>query len=70
MDVTLPLDQMSNAEKLRAMEALWADLSRNEKELESPLWHGQGILQERHEREVSGEGNPGRLGYCEKQVDR
>ena len=29
MDITLPLDQMTIEEKLRAMELLWADLSRN-----------------------------------------
>jgi hypothetical protein len=28
-DAILPLDQMTTEEKLRAMEALWADLSRN-----------------------------------------
>ena len=41
MDITLPLDRMSTAEKLRAMEALWTDLSRNEAELDSPAWHDQ-----------------------------
>jgi hypothetical protein len=30
---------MSVAEKLRAMEMLWADLSRNEATFESPAWH-------------------------------
>jgi hypothetical protein len=53
MDVTLPLDQMSTMEKLRAMEALWNDLSRREAELESPAWHGQ-VLREREERVASG----------------
>jgi hypothetical protein len=49
MDVTLPLDQMTVAEKLRAMEALWADLSRNETEFESPAWHGDVL----HDRETA-----------------
>ncbi len=31
--------QMSRQEKLRPMEVLWADLSREEGELESPAWH-------------------------------
>jgi len=53
MDITLPLDQMSTMEKLRAMEALWNDLSRREAELESPAWHGQ-VLREREERVASG----------------
>ena len=29
MDITLPLSQMTTAEKLRVMEAIWADLSWN-----------------------------------------
>jgi hypothetical protein len=36
MEATLPLDKMTVAEKLRAMEALWADLSRDEAQVESP----------------------------------
>jgi len=54
MDITLPLDQMTTAEKLRAMEALWADLSRHEEEIESPPWHEQ-ILKEREDRVRSGQ---------------
>ena len=30
---------MSRAEKLRAMEAIWADLSRDADQFESPAWH-------------------------------
>ncbi len=37
--ITLPLQQMSQAEKLMALEALWEDLSRNEQAYESPAWH-------------------------------
>jgi hypothetical protein len=54
MDITLPLDQMTIAEKLRVMESLWADLSRNEQEFESPAWHDQ-VLKERDQRVRSGE---------------
>jgi len=36
---------MSRADKLRAMETLWADLSRDEAEIESPGWHG-AVLRE------------------------
>lgn len=36
---------MSRADKLRAMETLWADLSRDEAEVESPGWHG-AVLRE------------------------
>jgi len=54
MDITLPLDQMTIAEKLRVMESLWADLSRDEQQLESPAWHEQ-VLKERDQRVRSGE---------------
>jgi hypothetical protein len=54
MDITLPLDQMTTAEKLRAMEALWADLSRNQENVPSPSWHEQ-ILEEREQRVKSGQ---------------
>jgi hypothetical protein len=46
MKTTLPLDSMSTAEKLRAMEAIWEDLSHNEEQVESPAWHEQ-VLKER-----------------------
>ena len=39
MAVTLPLKRMSRRDKLRAMEALWEDLSRDEAEVASPDWH-------------------------------
>lgn len=56
MSVNLPLDQMSTEEKLQAMEALWADLSRNPEQFESPAWHKQ-VLEEREQRLESGEEN-------------
>jgi hypothetical protein len=45
MAVTLPISRMTRADKLRAMEALWADLSRDEAEFDSPGWHG-AVLRE------------------------
>jgi putative addiction module component len=54
MEAMLPLDQMTVAEKLRAMEMLWADLSRNEKQIESPAWHGD-VLRDREAKIKSGE---------------
>jgi hypothetical protein len=53
MEITLPLDKMTLAEKLRLMETLWADLCENEQQLESPAWHEQ-VLKEREERVHSG----------------
>ena len=45
MNAVLPLGKMTVAEKLQAMEELWADLSRDEN-FESPAWHGE-VLKER-----------------------
>jgi hypothetical protein len=53
MEATLPLDKMTVAEKLRAMEMLWADLSRNEAQIESPSWHGD-VLRDREARVKAG----------------
>lgn len=50
----MPLDKMTRQEKLRAMEALWADLSRCEEEIESPSWH-QEVLNDREQRISSGQ---------------
>ncbi len=44
--VALPISRLSLAQKLDLMEALWADLSRDETKLESPDWHG-AILEDR-----------------------
>ncbi len=57
MSITLPLDQMTTAEKLRVMEDLWADLTRNEQEFESPPWHSD-VLKEREDRVKAGEETP------------
>ena len=46
--------QMSRQEKLRLMEVLWVDLSREEGELESPAWH-ELALRETADRRVRGE---------------
>lgn len=57
MSTIIPLDQMTTPEKLRLMEELWANLSRNEQEFESPDWHGV-VLKEREERLEKGEETP------------
>jgi len=44
---------MTVAEKLRVMETLWSDLTRHEKQLESPEWHGD-VLRERAARVKQG----------------
>jgi hypothetical protein len=45
---------MPRQEKLKLMEALWADLSRDGAELESPAWHADA-LRESAERVACGE---------------
>ncbi len=47
------LTQMSTAEKLRTMETLWADLSRNANTYNSPAWH-KDVLSEREQRVAEG----------------
>ena len=51
--VTLPLSRFSLAQKLDLMEALWTDLSRDEKKLASPAWH-DAVLKEREEAYAAG----------------
>lgn len=53
MEITLPLEKMTIAEKLRVMETLWADLSRDQEQFDSPKWHGD-VLHERAERVKQG----------------
>ena len=37
------IQQLPRLEKLRLMEDLWMDLSREEQDLESPAWHGSEL---------------------------
>jgi len=53
MEITLPLEKMTIAEKLRMMEMLWNDLTRDEERFESPEWHG-AVLRERAARVKQG----------------
>ena len=46
MEISLPLKDMSLADKIRVMESLWADLSAEGSGFEPPEWHG-AILNER-----------------------
>jgi hypothetical protein len=50
---TLKIEQMSREEKLQALEAIWADLSKDETELESPAWH-EDVLKETEARVAAG----------------
>jgi hypothetical protein len=50
----LEIQQLPRQEKIKLMESLWADLSRDEAELESPAWHADA-LRETAERRARGE---------------
>ena len=54
MRMALPLAQMSVAEKLQAMEALWADLSCHAPDEIVPGWHAK-VLAEREQRLAAGQ---------------
>ena len=49
MSISLPLNEMTVAEKLQAIEVLWDNLHRNPKDVPSP-WH-QEVLADR-QREI------------------
>ncbi len=51
--ITLELNKMSRAEKLQAMETIWADISQDETNIESPSWHGDA-LKDTEQRFASG----------------
>ncbi|MEW6110910.1 MAG: addiction module protein [Thermodesulfobacteriota bacterium] len=44
--VDVPLSKLTLAQKLDLMEAIWDDLAKHEKALESPDWHEQ-VLEDR-----------------------
>lgn len=48
MNIVLPLDKMTVDEKLKLMEEIWADLSRNPDDIPVPQWH-LDILREREQ---------------------
>ena len=54
MVMTLQIEQMTRAEKLQVMEAIWADLSANDADVESPAWH-LDVLRETEARVAAGE---------------
>ncbi len=51
MNISLPLDKMTNSDKIAVMETLWEDLCRDPESIPSPAWH-KDVLEAR-EKEVS-----------------
>ncbi len=48
------IEDMTPAQKIELMEALWKNMSRNPDEIESPDWHRQ-VLEERERALAKGE---------------
>ncbi len=53
MSIDLPLEKMTLADKLEAMELLWADISKHRNALPSPAWH-KDVLNERRRLVAAG----------------
>jgi hypothetical protein len=67
--ISLPLKEMSRAEKIMALEAILEDLSRNEAEFESPAWH-QEELAATEQRVKAGKEHPVDWEHAKKQLRR
>lgn len=50
----IEIEHLSREEKLRVMEAIWEDLSRDAEQVESPEWH-RGVLEETERRFKAGQ---------------
>jgi putative addiction module component (TIGR02574 family) len=53
-DLKEEVSRLSKAERLQAMEWLWASLSKEQQDLESPEWHGE-VLAARKAKADAGE---------------
>jgi hypothetical protein len=65
--ISLPLKEMSRAEKIMALEALWEDLSRNEAGFASPAWHQEELVAT-EQRVESGKEQPVDWEHAKKQL--
>ncbi len=54
MSNAIDIGHLSREEKLRIMEAIWEDLSREDEQVESPEWHREA-LEETDRRRQSGQ---------------
>ncbi len=64
---TIEIGHLSREEKLRIMEAIWEDLSREEGQVESPDWH-QEALDETDRRLKSGQESIKDWGEAKKEL--
>jgi len=54
MSDAIEISRLSREEKLRVMEAIWEDLSREAEQIESPQWHRE-VLEETERRFKAGQ---------------
>jgi uncharacterized protein YprB with RNaseH-like and TPR domain len=54
MSNAIDIGHLSREEKLRIREAIWEDLSREDRQVESPKWHRE-VLEETDQRRQSGQ---------------
>jgi len=67
--VDLSLSQLSFVQKLNLMEALWTDLSRDEKKLKSPAWH-ESVLKDREEAFMAGKATVSDWEQAKKRIKK
>lgn len=54
--IDIPLSELSFGQKLNLMESIWDDLTKDEINLKSPVWHKE-ILEDRERALASGKAN-------------
>ncbi|MBN1904561.1 MAG: addiction module protein [Deltaproteobacteria bacterium] len=45
MQNTFEIGHLSREDKVRVMEAIWEDLSKEDEEIESPKWHQKALIE-------------------------
>lgn len=55
LELKKEVSRLSKAERLQAMGWLWASLSKEQQDIDSPEWHGEGLAA-RKAKVDSGEG--------------
>ena len=67
--VDLPLAKLTLAQKLDLIETLWADISKDEKALESPPWH-EDVLRDRQKALEAGKASVRDWDEAKKRIRR
>jgi len=67
MKVTIPVKEMTVADKLEAMELLWNDLSKNPDNIPSPGWH-EDVLRGREIAYKKGHEQPEDWSMAKKRI--